>query len=63
MSRILNPSGSSKLVLDVSSSIKTIFRSEGKLLLTSLIFNKLKITFENLFPLIENFLVNLYFIN
>jgi len=63
MSRILNPSGSSKLVLDVSSSIKTIFRSEGKLLLTSLIFSKLKITFENLFPLIENFLVNLYFIN
>lgn len=57
MWRILTPSGGSKLVLDVSSSIKTIFRSEGKLLLTSLIFSKLKITSENFFPLMENFLV------
>ena len=57
MWRILTPSGGSKLVLDVSSSIKTIFRSEGKLLLTSLIFSKLKIISENFFLLMENFLV------
>jgi len=60
MWRILTPSGSSKLVSDATSSIKTIFRSQEKLLLTSLIFNKLKITFKNLFPLIENFLVKFF---
>ena len=45
MWRILTPSGSSKLVLDVSSSIKTLFLSVGKLLLATLVNDQLDAQF------------------